>query len=127
MDIDAWHHWLLLRPLLVFLLAAPVIVAAIYVGWRQGRKEGRRQATRAMLGAQDGDGRSAAAARRVSAERRSKAGAESGSTAAKAAEGAEGPVADGDTYYTTLTVPREWDGGPLRPNLARQARLGSGR
>jgi hypothetical protein len=23
-------------------------------------------------------------------------------------------------------VPQEWDGGPLRPNLARQIRLGSG-
>ena len=34
---------------------------------------------------------------------------------------------NGDAYCTTVTMPREWDGGPLRPDLARQARLGSGR
>ena len=29
MPIDAWHHYLLLRPLLVFVLAAPLIVFAV--------------------------------------------------------------------------------------------------
>ena len=34
MPIDAWHHYLLLRPLLVFVLAAPLIVFAVLSGGR---------------------------------------------------------------------------------------------
>ncbi len=29
MSIDLWHHYLLLRPLLVFVLAAPLLVSAV--------------------------------------------------------------------------------------------------
>jgi hypothetical protein len=31
MDFDAWHHWLLLRPLFVFLLAGPFVEFAALV------------------------------------------------------------------------------------------------
>ena len=38
MLIDFWHYWLLLRPLLVFVLAAPFfIIALVFRGRRQSR------------------------------------------------------------------------------------------
>jgi hypothetical protein len=36
MSIDLWHHYLLLRPLLVFVLAAPLLVLAL-IFRRRGR------------------------------------------------------------------------------------------
>jgi len=124
MDIDAWNHWLLLRPLIVFVLAAPLIVGAVFAGWRQGRKEGRRQAVIATLGADNREDRSGAGARQDSGKRRSKA--EAGTRAASETPH-DAQTDEVDAYCATVTMPREWDGGPLRPNLTRQARLGSGR
>jgi hypothetical protein len=47
MDFDAWHHWLLLRPLFVFLLACPFVVLAVlvdrYAEWRGKRRTIRAQ------------------------------------------------------------------------------------
>jgi hypothetical protein len=34
MSIDLWHHYLLLRPLLVFVLAAPLLVLALILRGR---------------------------------------------------------------------------------------------
>jgi hypothetical protein len=42
MDFDAWHHWMLLRPLFVFLLAGPFVVLAALVGWYAERRRERR-------------------------------------------------------------------------------------
>jgi hypothetical protein len=39
MSIDLWHHYLLLRPLLVFVLAAPLLVLALIFRGR-GRSRG---------------------------------------------------------------------------------------
>lgn len=39
MLVELWHHWLLLRPLLVFLLAGPLVVLALLF---RGRGEARR-------------------------------------------------------------------------------------
>jgi hypothetical protein len=119
MDIDAWNHWLLLRPLIVFVLAAPLIVAAVFIGWRQGRKEGRRQAVSATLEAENNEDKPRAGARQDSGKRRSKAPA--------AEKPREAQTDEVDAYRATVTMPREWDSGPLRSNLIRQARLGSGR
>jgi hypothetical protein len=38
MDINAWQHWLFLRPLVVFLLACPLLIAAVLVGWHKERR-----------------------------------------------------------------------------------------
>jgi hypothetical protein len=32
MDFDTWHHLLLLRPLFAFVLACPLIIAAVFAG-----------------------------------------------------------------------------------------------
>jgi hypothetical protein len=41
-DFDTWHHWLLLRPLIVFLLAGPLLVLAALVGLYTKRREEKR-------------------------------------------------------------------------------------
>jgi hypothetical protein len=43
MDFDAWHHWVLLRPLFVFLLAGPFLVLAALVDWYAERRRERRE------------------------------------------------------------------------------------
>src|ERR1700758_3621717 len=115
MDIDAWNHWLLLRPLLVFILAVPLIVAALLIGMHQGR----RQATKSRNSADDRAAiLSSAGAEPTQDVRRARAEAEP-----KAADSSD-QVAEWAT--AEVVMPREWDGGPLRPNLNRQMRLGSG-
>ena len=42
MNFDAWHHWLLLRPLFVFLLACPFVVLAVLVDRYAERRRKRR-------------------------------------------------------------------------------------
>jgi hypothetical protein len=51
MDFDAWHHWLFLRPLIVFLLACPLLILAVVVGWYRERRDARRvQEARRRIG-----------------------------------------------------------------------------
>ena len=40
---DAWHHWLWLRPLLAFILGAPLLIVAVFVD-RQLRRVAERKA-----------------------------------------------------------------------------------
>jgi hypothetical protein len=42
MDFDTWHQWLLLRPLIVFVLACPLLILAVLVGWYKQRRDARR-------------------------------------------------------------------------------------
>ena len=42
MDFDAWHHWLFLRPLIVFVLACPLLILAVLVGSNRKRRDARR-------------------------------------------------------------------------------------
>jgi len=42
MDFDAWHHWLFLRPLIVFVLACPLLILAVFVGSYRERRDARR-------------------------------------------------------------------------------------
>ena len=37
MDFDVWHHWLFLRPLIVFVLACPLLILAVFVGPRRSQ------------------------------------------------------------------------------------------
>ena len=56
MSIDIWHHYLLLRPLLVFVLAAPLLVLALIFRGRgrsrssesKARDDAARMASSAM-------------------------------------------------------------------------------
>ena len=43
METDAWHHWVLLRPLFAFLLACPFLLVPILVGWLRERRDAKRQ------------------------------------------------------------------------------------
>jgi hypothetical protein len=43
MEFDAWHHWLWLRPLVVFILGAPLRIMAIFVD-RHFKRKSERQA-----------------------------------------------------------------------------------
>ena len=45
MSIDLWHHYLLLRPLLVFVLAAPLLVLALIL---RGRGESPSSESKAL-------------------------------------------------------------------------------
>lgn len=49
MLVELWHHWLLLRPLLVFLLAGPFVVLALLFRGR-GEPQGSQRSA-AVLGA----------------------------------------------------------------------------
>ncbi|HTP45999.1 MAG TPA: hypothetical protein VMQ50_03640 [Casimicrobiaceae bacterium] len=42
MEFDAWHHWLLLRPLIVFVLACPLLILAVLIGRRRDRRDAKR-------------------------------------------------------------------------------------
>jgi len=42
MDFDAWHHWLFLRPLFVFVLACPLLILAVFVGSHRERRDAKR-------------------------------------------------------------------------------------
>lgn len=42
MEVNAWDHWLLLRPLIVFLFGCPLLILAIFVGWYQHRRDAKR-------------------------------------------------------------------------------------
>jgi hypothetical protein len=42
MEFDAWHHWLLLRPLIIFVLACPLLILAVLVGRRRDRRDAKR-------------------------------------------------------------------------------------
>ena len=42
MDIGAWDHWLLLRPLFAFLLALPLLIVALFVGRHLDRRDAKR-------------------------------------------------------------------------------------
>jgi hypothetical protein len=42
MDFETWHQWLLLRPLIVFLLACPLLILAVFVGWYKQRRDAKR-------------------------------------------------------------------------------------
>jgi hypothetical protein len=43
MLIDLWHHWLLLRPLLVFTLAGPLLVFALLLRGRGQPRSSERK------------------------------------------------------------------------------------
>ena len=42
MDFDVWHHWLFLRPLIVFVLACPLLVLAVFGGSHRKRRDAKR-------------------------------------------------------------------------------------
>jgi len=42
MDFDPWQHWLFLRPLIVFLLACPLLIFAVFIGWYKERRDAKR-------------------------------------------------------------------------------------
>jgi len=42
MEFDAWHHWLLLRPLIIFVLACPLLILAVLLGRRRDRRDAER-------------------------------------------------------------------------------------
>jgi hypothetical protein len=42
MDFDAWHHWMWLRPLVVFVSAMPLLILPLLVGWYAGRRREKR-------------------------------------------------------------------------------------
>jgi hypothetical protein len=42
MDFDAWHHWLFLRPLIVFVLACPPLFLLLFVGSYRERRDAKR-------------------------------------------------------------------------------------
>jgi hypothetical protein len=124
MDFDAWNHWLLLRPLIVFLLAAPMFFAAVLVGWRQGR----RQAMKGQRSSANQAGSvSSACDDRTRDGGRAHAEPEAKTPAATKTLGIADQELAAEIARAAFTVPREWDGGPLRPNLCRQTRLGNGR
>lgn len=52
-NLDLWHHWLLLRPLLTFVLALPLIVLALVFRGRgeQRSREKETQQAAASTGA----------------------------------------------------------------------------
>jgi hypothetical protein len=52
MDFDPWQHFVFLRPLIVFLLACPLLILAVFVGWYKERRDANRNAeAHRMLGA----------------------------------------------------------------------------
>lgn len=42
MDFDTWQHWLLLRPLVLFLLACPCLVLVVLVGRDTAQRREKR-------------------------------------------------------------------------------------
>jgi len=63
MEFDAWHHWLLLRPLIIFVLACPLLIGAVLIGRRQDRRDAKRagvpetNADRRPAGCEDAESR----------------------------------------------------------------------
>jgi hypothetical protein len=112
MEFDAFHHWLILRPLIVFIVALPLLIAILLGDRRQRRRE--------KEGSED----------RFLHEPCPSQGAGVKPQAAKAAVP---PVAPDhvdqplETAPAAVAMPREWDSGPLRPNWNRQIRLGGER
>ena|SRR5215467_4586996 len=43
METDAWHHWVLLRPLFAFLLACPFLILPFLISWLRERRDAKRQ------------------------------------------------------------------------------------
>jgi len=43
METDAWHHWVLLRPLFAFLLACPFFILPLLISWLRERRDAKRQ------------------------------------------------------------------------------------
>lgn len=82
MEFDAWHHWLLLRPLIVFVLACPLLIVAVFFG----RRRDRRDAERTDL---------------------PDAKADRGPAESEAA-----PSRGYEVASSVKLTPREWDGGP---------------
>jgi hypothetical protein len=57
MLVESWHHWLLLRPLLVFALAGPLLVSALlFRGRDQPRGSERRTEDASIAPSADTDG-----------------------------------------------------------------------
>lgn len=57
MLVELWHHWMLLRPLLVFGLAAPILVVAVLFRARREARGSERNAEQApALAGAAGDG-----------------------------------------------------------------------
>lgn len=57
MLVEIWHHWLLLRPLLVFVLAGPLLVIALlFRGRDQPRGSERRTEDASIAPSADTDG-----------------------------------------------------------------------
>jgi hypothetical protein len=94
MEFDAFHHWLMLRPLVILAIALPLLAAIWMVGSRQKRRE--------------------------SAPPKSAVARDS------VAPPVNQPTASAEMHCAADAEPREWDGGPLRPNWNRQVRLGGG-
>jgi hypothetical protein len=46
MEIDAWHHWVWLRPLFILLLLGMFVALAAVIGWFKRRWEKRARRTR---------------------------------------------------------------------------------
>jgi hypothetical protein len=42
MDFETWHYLVLLRPLFVFVLASPLIVAAVFAGRSKDKRDEKR-------------------------------------------------------------------------------------
>jgi hypothetical protein len=42
MDFETWHHWLLLRPLIVFVLACPLLMVAVLIDRYKQRRDAKR-------------------------------------------------------------------------------------
>lgn len=42
MDFETWHHWLLLRPLIVFVLACPLLIVAVLIDRYKQRRDAKR-------------------------------------------------------------------------------------
>src|SRR5215469_14639861 len=43
METDAWHQWVLLRPLFAFLLACPFLILPLLISWLRERRDAKRQ------------------------------------------------------------------------------------
>lgn len=44
MNLDLWHQWLLLRPLIMFLMVMMLLLVAALVGWYKDLRNRRRSA-----------------------------------------------------------------------------------
>jgi len=128
MEFDAFHHWLILRPLIVFVMALPLLIAVLVAGARQTRrnKGDPRESAASKAGALPADAERAQLER--GAPLREQPAAAAGIRSSRSATPrVEQPTADVETARSAVVMPREWDGSPLRPNWNRQVRLSGGR